>query len=408
MRMSSSPTPPATDVVIIGTYPPRRCGIATFSRDLRDAVHRQGLGVEVAALDDPVRPFPSEVTMQIRPSVPGAYRVAADRVDGSGVRAVLLQHEFGIHGGPDGEDVLDFVRAVRVPVVSTLHTILEAPSQRQRSIIDELCAGSDRVVVMSLSAARRLRRRYSVDSSRIVVIPHGVPDVPAADPRLAKRLLRRSPDQPLILSFGLLGQGKGYELAIEAIREVLPSVPDARYVILGATHPNERQVAGESYRQRLGKHAETLGLGSRIELVDEYVDQPTLIRWLQATDVYLTPYPGAEQIVSGTLAYAVGAGRAIVSTPFTYAREVLADGRGTLVPSGDSSAMAAAIVRYLVDGGHAATTRRRAYDYGRAMRWSAVGKQYADVIDRVARRRSHALAGWSVAPSTQLLPLGDG
>ncbi len=293
--------------------------------------------------------------------------------------------------------MLDLADRTTVPLVTTFHTVLMSPSASQREVMTRLIRRSSRSVVMSQGAADRLVAIYDADPSTVVVIPHGVPDLPPADPRLARRRLGLDPDRPIVLSFGLLGPGKGYELAIDAMARVRTHVPDARYVVLGSTHPEQLRVAGETYRHGLQTRAAALDLREAVDFVDEYLDPEHLAMWLQAAEVYITPYPGAEQIVSGTLAYAVGAGLAIVSTPYAYAREVLAGGRGTLVPFGDPDGMAAGITRYLVDGSARAAAGGRAYAYGRAMTWTAVGARYRRLFAGLVVARPSAIGGQRVA-----------
>ncbi|HLY14439.1 MAG TPA: glycosyltransferase family 4 protein [Candidatus Limnocylindrales bacterium] len=390
-------------MAFVGTYPPRQCGIATFTRDLAAAVStgapdrgadRTGsrvgpgrpLAVEVVAVDYEPRDFPPEVRLRVDPDRPADYVWAADRLNRSGVAAVSLQHEFGIYGGTDGELILNLIDELDVPLISTLHTVLSRPSDRQREIVRRVAAASSRIVVLARSAGRILADAYDVDPGRIRVVPHGVPDLPFVDPEGVKPLVGLA-GRPTILSFGLLGPGKGYELAIRAMAHVVKASPAACYVILGATHPELRRREGETYRHALQALAQELDLGDHVRFVDEYVDLPTLVRWLQAADVFVTPYPGAEQAVSGTLAYALGTGKALVSTPYAYARELLADGRGELVPFGDSEALGRALGTYLTNGPQRELARRRAYALGRSMTWERVGAEYRRILAEVWSER---------------------
>ena len=383
MRVPSTvPSSVGPSVALISTYPPRVCGIATFGRDLAHALEAAGVRVSVAALEDETRAFPPEVTDIIGSDRGSSVRMARQLAERP-LDAVMVQHEYGIFGGADGEHVLDLVRACRHPVITTLHTLLQRPSDRQRAILAELADASTRVVVMSDGASSRLAEIYDADSEKVRVIPHGVPDLAMVSTTPMKAALGW-PDRPLVLSFGLLGPGKGYELAIDAMTTVVAQVPDARYVIAGATHPEQRRVAGESYRESLKALAAKRGIAHAVEFVDGFMSPEALGRLLQAADVFVTPYPGAEQIVSGTLAYAMGAGRAIVATPYAYASEMLAEGRGSIVPFDDPAAMSGAIVRYLTDAEARAGDARRAYRLGRTMTWSSVGKSYRALIDEVA------------------------
>jgi glycosyltransferase involved in cell wall biosynthesis len=308
---------------------------------------------------------------------------------------VSIQHEYGIWGGDDGEAVLDFVRALDVPAVATLHTILREPTAHQRAILVELVKRVRAAVVMSRSAATLLTDSYGVDPAQLDIIPHGVPDLPMVRSETMKPGLELD-GRDVILSFGLLGPGKGYELAIEALPAVVAEHPAACYVIVGATHPDLIRHEGEAYRESLVARAKALGMTDHVRFVDRFVGRGELTRWLESADVFVTPYPNLDQIVSGTLSYAMGAGRAIVSTPYTYAAELLADGRGLLVPPASPDALAAALNRLLGDDTFRAAMGRRAYDYSRRMIWSEVGADYRRLFARVAADVEIA------APSRQL------
>ncbi len=396
----------APRVAVVGTYPPRQCGIATFTGDLVRAVGGEsetarsrwaavGPGprparVDVVALDRVDRPFPPEVRFRLRTDRPGDYIAVADQLNRAVYDVVSLQHEYGIYGGDDGEHVLDLLDELDVPVVSTLHTVRSQPSDNQRRILKAIVGSSARVVVLSQAAARLLAEVYGTDPGKVEVIPHGVPDLPFVDPETVKPLLGLA-GRPTVLSFGHLGPGKGYELAINALADVVPAVPAACYIILGATHPELLRREGEAYRSSLQALVTDLGLDEHVRFVDSYVDLPTLGRWLQAADVFVTPYPGAEQVVSGTLAYALGTGKALVSTPYAYARELLADGRGRLVPFGDSAALGREIRHFLLDRPARDAARRLAYRYGRQMTWQVVGATYRHLFSDLASRRRFAV-----------------
>jgi glycosyltransferase involved in cell wall biosynthesis len=299
------------------------------------------------------------------------------------VSVVSIQHEYGIWGGQDGSYVNDFVRSLRVPAVATLHTVLKDPTDGQRSVLSELVRRTEATVVMSRSAATLVRNVYGVDSDRLHIIPHGVPDLPLVDPAAVKADLGLA-GRSVILSFGLLGPGKGYELVLDALPAIVAANPSALYVLVGATHPDLLRTEGEAYRQRLVAQVQRLGMTDHVRFVDKFVGRVELTRWLEAADVFVTPYPKLDQIVSGTLSYAMGAGRAIVSTPYAYATEVLANGRGILVPPDSVSAWASALNEVLGDRGLRTAIGRRAYAYSRRMVWSAVGAEYQGLLGRVA------------------------
>ena len=365
---------------IVSTYLPRLCGIATFTSDLHAATH----GSEIAVLhpSGTALPYPAEVHHRIRKDEHADYLHTAQALNHC-VDVVSIQHEYGIWGGEDGEHVLDFVRALRVPAVATLHTVLSDPSPHQRSVLAELVALAQTSVVMSRSAGELLIQRYDVDARRLAIIPHGVPNVPLVESASVKPGLGID-GRDVILSFGLLGPGKGYELAIDALPAVAAAHPDVLYVILGATHPDLIRTEGEAYRESLAEEIRKLGMERHVRFVDRFVGRVELIRWLEAADVFVTPYPNLGQIVSGTLSYAMGAGRAIVSTPYTYATELLADGRGVLVPPGSASALAEGLNAVLADADLRATIGRRAHAYSRRMVWPAVGAEYGALFASLA------------------------
>jgi glycosyltransferase involved in cell wall biosynthesis len=368
-------------VAFVSTYPPRRCGIATFTRDLAAVVgHREIVAVHWPG--DRIL-YPLEVTGLVQGDHRADYVRAADQVSASGVSVVSIQHEYGLFGGQDGSFILDFLDRIRVPAVATLHTVLRQPNASQRYVMARLLDGTSAVVVMSQAAARLLQRGYGADVSRMRVIPHGVPDLPFVDPDL------RKPDfglegRSVILSFGLLGPGKGYEHVIEAMSRVRRERPDALYVVLGATHPNLIRTEGEAYRDRLRRAVNELGLQEHVLFVDRFVGQEELGRWLQAADVFVTPYPNLDQIVSGTLSYALAAGRPVVSTPFAYASEVLAGGRGVLVAPNSSDALADGLCSLLGDEARRREIGRRAYAFSRGRVWREVGAAYVALFAQAA------------------------
>jgi len=295
---------------------------------------------------------------------------------------VSVQHEYGIWGGDDGEFVLDFVRSLTKPVVTTLHTVPQNPSTRQRAILVGLIDASTASVVMSQSAARLLTRVYGISPNLLEVVPHGVPSLPLVAPDTIKPSLGLAPG-PVILSFGLLGPGKGYETVIEAMPSVIEVDHAARYVVLGATHPELLRSEGEAYRTKLMRLAEALGVSANVLFVDRYVTRTELGTWLKAADIFVTPYPNRDQIVSGTLAYAMSAGKAVVSTPYPYAVEMLDAGRGRLVAAGSSKDFAEVLSELLRDPDTRNQLGRQAYDFSRAMIWPEVGVQYSRIFSRV-------------------------
>ncbi|MFI5226292.1 MAG: glycosyltransferase family 4 protein [Candidatus Limnocylindrales bacterium] len=370
--------------------------MATFTRDLAATIGDREV-VVLHPSEQPSSAYPIEVHHRIRKDEPADYLRTAAGLDRC-VGIVSIQHEYGIWGGEDGDYVIDFVRSLDVLAVATLHTVLQHPTPGQRAVLAELVALTEATVVMSRSAEDLLADVYGVDRRRLHVIPHGVPNLPLVDAETVKGDLGVGGRQ-VILSFGLLGPGKGYELALAALPDVVAAHPSVLYVVVGATHPDLIRNEGERYRQSLIDTVARLGLQDHVRFIDRFVGRVELTRWLEAADVFVTPYPNLDQIVSGTLSYAMGAGRAIVSTPYAYARELLADGRGVLVPPASPEALGLALNEVLGDPELRASLGRRAYAYSRGMVWSAVGADYGDLFQRIAAPERSTVRSTLVAAS---------
>jgi glycosyltransferase involved in cell wall biosynthesis len=371
---------------VVGTYVPRRCGIATFSADLLGSMRAASPATEfwsVAMNDTPEGyDYPPEVHFEVGQKVLTDYRLAADFLNMNQVEAVCLQHEFGIYGGNSGSYVLRLMQNLRMPIVTTLHTVLEEPNRDQRDIVTALAQHSDRLVVMSRRARQTLRKVYGIAGDRIAVIPHGVPDMPFLDASFHKDQFGIV-GRKVILTFGLLSRGKGTEYVIEALPEIVAAHPDAIFVVIGATHPEVRRQEGEAYRLSLQQRARELGVDDHVVFHNQFMDTRTLTEFLSTADVFVTPYLNREQIVSGVLSYALGAGKAAVSTPYWYAEEALSNGRGRVVPFRDAPAIAREIIDLLSDDVARNTIRKKAYTHARDMVWSKVADRYLKLLGEI-------------------------
>ncbi len=369
---------PERRIALVGTYPPRRCGIATFTRDLAAGLraadpHVRPMAVAVTDGGGPYE-YPDEVGYEVRQGMKGDYARAAELINYKDVRWVSLQHEYGIFGGDDGAFILDLLSALRVPTVVTLHTVLDSPSDSQRTIVQKMAKAAP-LVVMSQVASDLLARRYDLRGERVHIIPHGIPDMAPRDQNDLKATFGVA-GQRMLLTFGLLGPNKGIETVIRALPAMLAACPDLVYFVVGATHPAVIRHNGEAYRTTLEREAERLGVRDHVVFRDQYVTIDELCNYLQAADVFVSPYLNEAQVTSGALSYAMGAGAAVVSTPYWHAKELLADGRGSLFPFGDSAALATRIISLLETPEELARVRRNGYEYTRAFTWSRVGEQY--------------------------------
>jgi glycosyltransferase involved in cell wall biosynthesis len=375
-------------IAFVGSYPPRRCGIATFTRDLATAVCGADDGVQpmILALSEPggEYEYPAEVSYEIRQAVKGDYARAAEFVNYSDVGLVSIQHEYGIFGGDDGGYVIDFLAALRVPAIATLHTVLKQPSPGQRNIVQIMARQCAELVVMSQVAADLLASSYGVSGANVRIVPHGIPEMAPRD----RRALKASfgvPGRRMLLTFGLLGPNKGVETVIRALPALVAEFPDLVYFVVGATHPAVVRREGEAYRTTLEQEAESLGVRDHLVFRDQFVTSEELCRYLQATDVFVSPYQNEAQVTSGALSYAMGAGAAAVSTPYWHAQELLAEGRGLLFPFGDSAALGGAVARLFRSPAELERVRSAAFAFTRAMVWPRVGQTYL-ALARAAQR----------------------
>jgi glycosyltransferase involved in cell wall biosynthesis len=392
-------------IALIGDYPPRRCGIATFTADIYEALKlaRPDSLIEVYALTDieGAYDYPAEVVCEIRQNEIGDYLSAGDRLNASPPDVICVQHEFGIFGGPAGEHLMTLLDATDRPVVTTLHTILETPDDDQRRVFAKLIARSARVIVMAQRGSDILTRVWGVPEDKILLIPHGAPDRPLSPTEPFKEIIGFA-GADLLFTFGLLSPGKGIEAVIRALPRIVAERPRTMYVVLGSTHPHLVAREGERYRESLLALAQDLGVAQHLRLVDAYTDTPRLVDYLQAADIYVTPYLNPQQITSGTLAYAAALGRPIVSTPYWHAEELLADGRGRLTPFGSSDAIADEVIDLLSHPQVREALSQRLWDASRETIWSRIGARMIETFDRVLLEQTRP------EPSAKPWPPGGG
>ena len=377
-------------VAIIGNYLPRKCGIATFTTDLCDAIHAEYGATELLAL--PVNDieegysYPERIRFELSQDDLASYRQAADFLNFSNIDLVCLQHEYGIFGGPAGSHILELLRRLQMPVVTTLHTVLREPNADQRSVMEEIAALSDRLIVMSRQSAEILHEVFRVPMSKIDLIPHGIPDLAFTDPNFYKDGFGTE-GKDVLLTFGLLSPNKGIENVIKALPSILSRHSNVVYMVSGVTHPHVLRQEGEKYRTYLQKLARELGVQDNVIFWNRFVSPKELVELIGSADIYITPYKHKGQVVSGTLTYALSAGKAIISTPYLHAIELLADERGTLVPFDDPEAIAAKAIELLDNGTARHAMRKRAYLYTRDMVWDRVAQQYMGSFERVYNER---------------------
>jgi len=387
-------------IAVVGNHLPRQCGIATFTTDLCDAiaVEFETAEVFVVAVNDSPSGYnyPSRVRFQIGQNDPHSYRKAADFLNSSGVDIVCLQHEYGIYGGEAGSYVLHLLKNLKMPVVATLHTVLREPDAAQRSVMQEICRSSERIIVMSEHSSLLLRRVFEVPAEKIEVIPHGIPDMKFADPDSYKELFSIC-GKTVLLTFGLLSPNKGFESVIRSLPRILSQHSDVVYIIAGATPPHDRLREGDRYRIQLEALARELGVEKNVVFHNRFFAPQEMASLVGAADIYITPYCHEAQAVSGTLAFALGAGKAIISTPYWHAAELLDEGRGILVAFDDPGAIAAAAIGLLENTAARQAMGRLAYIYGRYMVWNQAAQSYMRVFAQAhASRKPPVRLGFSV------------
>ncbi|MHA1150494.1 MAG: glycosyltransferase family 4 protein [Promethearchaeota archaeon] len=394
-------------IAFIGNFLPRKCGIATFTNDLLKAVAKEGDKINcwaIAMNDVPEGyPYPKQVRFELNANIIADYRLAAEFLNVNKVDIVSLQHEYGIYGGDYGNLILSLIRNLRMPVITTLHSVLPNPNTVQKKITKSIAEISDKIVVMSQKAASLLRDLYKVPMEKVILIHHGIPDLPFIDPNFFKEQFGVE-GKNVILTFGLINPGKGIEVMIDALPRIVRKHPEVVYIVLGATHPNIKKENGEAYRHSLQRRARELDVNEHLIFHNRFVDLGELCEFLGVADIYITPYLNKEQVASGTLAYALGAGKAILSTPYWYAEEVLADGRGIIVPFNNSKAIAEKIIYLLDNESEGYKMRKRAYLFSRQMIWKEVARNYLKVFDELVQKRSSTPKASSPRKSLRTTP----
>jgi glycosyltransferase involved in cell wall biosynthesis len=406
-RLHSRPT----RIAVIGNYTPRRCGIATFTADLAESLAAEAPDSEVwaTAMNDVPEgyPYPSRVHFEVNEQSRGEYQLAAEFLNINGVEVASLQHEYGIFGGSAGSYILDLIGRLRMPVVTTLHTVLKEPTPEQADVTAEIARLSAKLVVMSRRAAGFLRDIYQVPGEKIAFVHHGIPDLSFVDPNYYKDQFGVE-DRTVAATFGLLSPNKGIEHMIAAMPEIVKSHPEFMYLVLGVTHPNVKKHEGERYRTSLQRLATKLGVAGNVQFLNRFVDIQELCEFLGCADVYVTPYGNEAQITSGTLAYAMGSGKPVVSTPYWYATEMLAEGRGVITPFGDAESLSANVLALLADPVRRHAIRKRAYLFTRDAVWNKVAQEYFNVFaeakERGQRQPTRRFRAHAILPATAALP----
>ncbi|MDD9304885.1 MAG: glycosyltransferase [Desulfobacter sp.] len=377
-------------IAVIGNYLPRQCGIATFTRDLVEGLSARAPDISTwaVAMNDKAQgyAYPEKVRFEIHQNKLADYDIAAQFLNISHTDMVCLQHEFGIFGGPAGNHLVKLLSNLQMPVVTTLHTVLKDPSPEYRTVMIKLGKLSDKLVVMSRKAEHFLHDIYGISRGKIAFIHHGIPDMPFIDSSFHKDKFGVE-GKKVLLTFGLLSPSKGIEIVLQALPAVIEKFPDVVYIILGKTHPHVLKTKGEAYRITLQQIVHTLNISDHVIFQDNFVTLGKLGEFLDIADIYITPYLEEAQITSGTLAYAMGTGKAIISTPYWYATEMLADGRGKLVPFNHPNAMAEQINELLKNDTQRHAMRKKAYTFTREALWKEVSQKYLDVFREVRQNR---------------------
>ncbi|MCH3963179.1 MAG: glycosyltransferase family 4 protein [Clostridium sp.] len=379
------------NIVFLSTYPPRQCGIATFTEDLVKnlRINYPSNSYSIIAIDDKSYNYGHDVLCSIDQFKKNNYKKISENINNSDVDLVVIEHEYGIYGGNTGDYVLDFIENLNVPFIVTLHTTLSKPNQKQKSIICKLGEKGSKVIIMAKNSAKILEDVYSIPEQKIEVIHHGVPDIAIPDIDCLKKTLGYQ-NRSIISTFGLLSPGKGIEYAIDAIGKVSAEHPEVLYLILGKTHPCIKKDFGESYRENLKNMVRKLGIENNIKFVDKYLTKKEIVQYLSISDIYMTPYLGEEQSVSGTLAYAAGYGKAIVSTPYRYAREMLKNKNGILAKFRDADSLYSAVEFLLDNPARRSIIEKNMLKIGKTMRWPNIAAKYNNLFSNIIKNNQYA------------------
>lgn len=377
------------NVIYVSSYIPRKCGIATYTKDLTNAINLLNSRslAEILTVTHPTEEidYPWESKFKINTNDLASYLAAAQYANQSHADIVHLQHEFGLYGGDSGEYIIPFIENLTTPLVTTFHTVLTEPNAKQREIIKRIARKSKAIIVMMEQVSGTLTSVYKIPRKKIIVIPHGVPDIAFQQTELHKRK-RKLSDKILLGNINLLDHNKGIEYALEAVAIIAKQYPNVLYAIIGQTHPDVLQREGETYRNFLKRKVRELGIEKNVRFVNEYLQFSDLVSWLQAMDIYITPYLDPQQVTSGALAYAIGAGKVCIATPYVYSQEVLAEGRGIIVPFCDPKAIADAVLNTLNHPEKREEMSARAYQYGRLMTWPNVAQSHLSLFRTLLRK----------------------
>ncbi len=392
-------------VTYIATYPPRECGIGTFTENLFKSMLSQNEheGFVVALNDNDLDyNYPEEVKTTIRQDYQEDYLKAAKHINESGADVCILEHEFGIFGGQSGMYILLLLHRLEIPLIVTLHTILQTPSHNEKAALKEICKVADKVVVMTQKAIELLVSVYDAPKEKIALIEHGVPDIHFS-PRKAKKELNLR-NKKVLLTFGFIGRSKGIETVIKALPEVVKKHPEVVYIVLGKTHPNVLRDSGEEYRNFLHQMVKDLHLEDHVIFLNGFIDEQGLFKYLYACDIYITPYLNEAQITSGTLSYAVGVGAAVLSTPYWHATELLANGRGRLFNFNDSDKLSGILSDLLENPKELNRLKNKAAEYGKNITWPKTGEKYVALAKKVVKQKCPVVTNKEKQPAFTLLP----